>query len=41
VFLAVLRLCREAGLVRLGLVALDVSCPRLSWTPLCPRSPPW
>jgi hypothetical protein len=18
-----------------------LSCPRLSWTPLCPRSPPW
>jgi tripartite-type tricarboxylate transporter receptor subunit TctC len=24
-----------------GYTLLAVSCPRLSWTPLCPRSPPW
>src|SRR4051794_11793934 len=24
-----------------GIMIAALSCPRLSWTPLCPRSPPW
>ena len=27
--------------VGMGYASLGLSCPRLSWTPLCPRSPPW
>ena len=27
--------------VSMSLFEDAVSCPRLSWTPLCPRSPPW